>query len=73
MVVRDELLKFHGHYYSSNIMGLAVLGQQVVFYSFNLIHPGCTFYIIYVKKVVKFHILPLLLSPRGGGINPATF
>ena len=29
MVVRDELLKFHSHYYSSNIMGLAVLGQQV--------------------------------------------
>jgi len=28
LVVRDELLKFHSKWYSSNIMGLAVLGQQ---------------------------------------------
>ena len=28
--VRDELLKFHAKYYSSNIMTLAVLGSQPV-------------------------------------------
>ena len=28
--VRDELLKFHAKYYSSNIMTLAVLGSQSV-------------------------------------------
>ena len=28
--VRDELLKFHAQYYSSNIMTLAVLGSQPV-------------------------------------------
>ena len=29
MVVRDELLRFHKKWYSSNIMGLTILGQQV--------------------------------------------
>jgi len=28
MVVRDELLRFHKKWYSSNIMGLTILGQQ---------------------------------------------
>jgi hypothetical protein len=27
--VRNELLKFHSEWYSSNIMAMAVLGQQV--------------------------------------------
>ncbi len=27
--MRNELLKFHGEWYSSNIMAMAVLGQQV--------------------------------------------
>ena len=53
MVVRDELLKFHSHFYSSNIMGLAVLGQQVqpltIFYSKDRFFD----FLIYLSFILK--------------------
>ena len=58
MVVRDELLKFHSHFYSSNIMGLAVLGQQVqpltIFYSKDRLFDFLIYLSFILKKIDRF-------------------
>ena len=44
MSVRDELLKFHSQWYSSNIMSMAILGQQVSsIYSWGRAVPSSLF------------------------------
>lgn len=50
--MRDELLKFHSEYYSSNIMGLCVLGKESLDQLQDLVVP------LFEKTVNKSVAIP---------------
>jgi len=57
--IRDELLKFHERYYSSNVMALTVLGKGLVMALLVQSPPGCT-----SVKIVIYSDRSLLLQRR---------